>query len=100
VNEASDPRDQAELDDDFTYEPAPPAPVDVEQVSSLVAITRIVAVLAMGLFVSFGLFLMFVGVRGVIVGVPLVLMAVPCYFAMQLVERLANRAEPHSTPEA
>ena len=80
-----------ELDDedDFTYEKeAPPA---APEVSSLIAIIRIVAVLAMGLCVSFGLFLTLVGLRGVLVGVPLILMAIPCYYGMQFAEKLAKR---------
>jgi hypothetical protein len=72
--------------DDGAAEPAP-------QVSSYIAIIRIVAVLGMGLCVSFGLFLMLVGVKGIIIGVPILLLAIPCYYGMQFAERLALRAE-------
>ena len=60
------------------------------QVSSYIAIIRIVAVLGMGLFVSFGLFIMLVGIKGVIVGIPIILLSIPCYYGMQLAERLAT----------
>lgn len=76
-------------DDDYTYEKEAPPPAP--QVSSYIAIIRIVSVLAMGLCVSFGLFLTLVGLRGVLIGVPLILMAIPCYYGMQLAEKLANR---------
>jgi hypothetical protein len=82
-------------DEEFDYEPA--APPEAPQVSSYVAIIRIIAVLAMGLCVSFGLFLMLAGLKGVLIGVPLVLMAIPCYFGMQLAERLALRAEQRTS---
>lgn len=84
------------IDDDdveYDYAPAPPAEAP-PQVSSLIAIIRIVAVLAMGLSISFGLFLTLVGLKGVLVGVPLILLAIPCYFLMQYAERLATRSEP------
>ena len=38
----------------------------------------------MGLFVSFGLFIMLVGIKGVIVGIPIILLSIPCYYGMQL----------------
>lgn len=76
-------------EDDFTYEKEGPPPAP--QVSSYIAIIRIVSVLAMGLCVSFGLFLTLVGIRGIIIGVPLILLAIPCYYGMQLAEKLANR---------
>lgn len=79
-------------EEDFDYLPA--ASTEPEpQVSSYIAIIRIVSVLAMGLCVSFGLFIMLVGVDGIIIGVPLILMAIPCYFGMQFAERLAQREE-------
>lgn len=78
-------------EEDFDYEPA--AAPETPQVSSFVAIIRIIAVLAMGLCVSFGLFLMLAGWKGVLIGVPLVLLAIPCYYGMQFAERLALRAE-------
>jgi hypothetical protein len=77
---------------EYTYEPVT-EPVEAVQVSSLIAIIRIVSVLAMGLLISFGLFIMLVGVRGVIVGVPMVILGVLCYFGMQFAERLANNAQ-------
>jgi hypothetical protein len=78
-------------DDGFGFEtdPAEQPP----QVSSYIAIIRIVAVLGMGLCVSFGLFIMLVGVKGVLIGIPIVLLAIPCYYGMQFAERLATRAE-------
>lgn len=78
-------------DDGFNLDA--PAPEPPPQVSSYIAIIRIVAVLGMGLCVSFGLFLMLVGLKGIIIGVPIALLAIPCYFGMQLAERLALRAE-------
>lgn len=87
-------------DDDFDYLPASAAAEPAPQVSSLIAIIRIIAVLGMGLSVSFGLFIMLVGVRGIIVGVPIVLLAIPCYYGMQLAERLARRAEQDAESEA
>jgi hypothetical protein len=87
-------------EEDFDYTPqaaqAEPAP----QVSSVIAIIRIVAVLGMGLCVSFGLFIMLVGVKGIIVGIPIILLAIPCYYGMQLAEKLANRAEREASPDA
>ena len=65
----------------------------VIQVSSHIAIIRIIAVLGMGLCISFGLFIMLVGLKGVIVGIPIILLAIPCYYGMQLAERLAAREE-------
>lgn len=64
---------------------------EIPQVSSYIALIRIAAVLGMGLCVSFGLFIMLVGVKGVIVGIPIVLLSIPCYYGMQLAERLATR---------
>ena len=81
-------------DDDFTYETAPAEPVP--QVSSYIAVIRIIAVLGMGLCVSFGLFIMLVGVKGVIIGIPIILLAIPCYYGMQLAERLAAKEEKAS----
>jgi hypothetical protein len=92
------PRVAIDEEGEYTYEPVVDA-VEPVQVSSLVAIIRIVAVLAMGLCVSFGLFIMLVGLKGVIIGVPLVLMAIPCYYGMQFAERLANKAQAASTDD-
>lgn len=64
---------------------------EIPQVSSYIAIIRIVAVLGMGLSVSFGLFIMLVGLKGVIIGIPIILLAIPCYYGMQVAERLATR---------
>jgi hypothetical protein len=69
-------------------EPVAPVP----QVSSLIAIIRIIAVLGMGLCISFGLFIMLVGLKGVLLGIPIILLAIPCYYGMQFAEKLANRA--------
>ena len=61
----------------------------VPQVSSYIAIIRIIAVLGMGLCVSFGLFIMLIGLKGVIIGIPIILLSIPCYYGMQFAERLA-----------
>lgn len=95
VNQAPDaPPPVDDEDDDFTYLPLEPEPQP--QVSSYIAIIRIVSVLAMGLFVSFGLFIMLAGVKGIIVGVPITLLAIPSYYGMQLAEKLATREEQRS----
>jgi hypothetical protein len=86
-------------EDDFDYRPESAKVEPEPQVSSLVAIIRIVSVLAMGLCISFGLFIMLVGVEGIVVGVPLVLLAIPCYFGMQWAERLARREASPPTPD-
>lgn len=65
----------------------------IPQVSSLIAVIRIIAVLGMGLCVSFGLFIMLVGLKGVIIGIPIILLAIPCYYGMQVAEKLAQREE-------
>ncbi len=80
------------------YEP-PEAPLPLPSVPSYLAIIRIVCVLAMGLSISFGLFIMLVGVDGVLVGVPLILFSVPCYLAMRLAERLVLK-EDHRDNDA
>lgn len=77
-------------DDGFGFETESAEPVP--QVSSLIAIIRIVSVLGMGLCVSFGLFIMLVGVEGVLIGIPIILLAIPCYIGMQYAERWAQRA--------
>jgi hypothetical protein len=69
------------------------APEAIPQVSSYIAIIRIIAVLGMGLCISFGLFMMLVGLKGVVIGVPIALLAIPLYFGMQWAERLALRRE-------
>ena len=78
-------------DDDGDFDDASASAEESPQVSSYIAIIRIVAVLGMGLCVSFGLFIMLVGLKGVIIGIPIILLAIPCYYGMQLAERLATR---------
>ena len=97
---APDTIDAIDDEEDFDYTPQSAKVEPEPQVSSLIAIIRIVSVLAMGLCISFGLFIMLVGVRGVIVGVPLVLMAIPCYYGMQWAEKLARRDAADATPDA
>jgi hypothetical protein len=84
---------------DYDYTPASAAPAEQPQVSSLIAIIRIVGVLAMGLCVSLGLFLMLIGIDGVIIGVPLVIAAVPLYYGMQLAERYAARHDAQTATD-
>jgi len=94
------PAEDAVDDDEYEYALDGGAAEPAVQVSSYIAIIRIIAVLGMGLCMSLGLFLMLIGLRGVLVGVPLFLMAIPCYFGMQWAERLAQRAERrHSSQE-
>lgn len=81
-----------ETDEDDNV-PGAEKPEPVLQVSSYIAIIRIIAVLGMGLCISFGLFIMLIGLKGVIIGIPIMLLAIPCYFGMQLAERLAAREE-------
>ena len=81
----------AAYDDDDELEDDSAEAEEIPQVSSYIAIIRIVAVLGMGLCVSFGLFIMLVGVKGVIVGIPIILLSIPCYYGMQVAERLATR---------
>jgi hypothetical protein len=83
----ADDEDDEELD--ATADDANEAP----QVPSYIAVIRIVAVLGMGLCVSFGLFISLVGINGVLIGVPVMLLSIPCYYGMQAAERLAMRAE-------
>ena len=92
MTEDATPHKIFEDDDDDGYPGAEQAE-PVVQVSSYIAIIRIIAVLGMGLCVSFGLFIMLVGVKGIIVGIPIILLAIPCYYGMQLAERLAAREE-------
>ena len=93
--EQAPPPEVAQVDDEveYDYQPAPDPVATQPQVSSSIAIIRIVSVLAMGLCVSFGLFLMLFGGYAVLIGGALVLLAIPCYFGMQLAERLAAREE-------
>jgi len=85
-----------EDDEDFVYANEQP-PEPLPQVSSAIAIIRIVAVLGMGLCISFGLFIMLVGVKGVIIGIPIILLAIPCYYGMQFAERLATKEDRQRT---
>jgi hypothetical protein len=81
-------------DDELSYETSgEEAQAPVPQVPAYIAIIRIIAVLGMGLSISFGLFIMLIGLRGVIIGIPIVLLAVPFYYGMQLAERLVARHE-------
>ena len=82
-----------DIDDEDLEDESAPAE-EIPQVSSYIAIIRIVAVLGMGLCVSFGLFIMLVGIKGIIIGIPIILLSIPCYYGMQLAERLA--ANEHS----
>ncbi len=79
-------------DDGFDVTGAAPSE-EAPQVSSSIAIIRIIAVLGMGLCISFGLFISLVGLKGVLVGVPIMLLAIPCYLGMQLAERWATRSK-------
>lgn len=81
----------ADLDDDDDEFDDEYASAEIPQVSSYIAIIRIVAVLGMGLCVSFGLFITLVGLKGIIIGIPIILLAIPCYYGMQVAERLATR---------
>ena len=59
-------------------------------------LVSVVSVLGIGLSISFGLFLMLAGLRGVIIGAPITLLSVPCYFGMRFAERLAAGDQPAS----
>jgi hypothetical protein len=93
--------DTAPVDEvDYDYTPqADPAEAQ-PQVSSYIAIIRIVSVLAMGLCVSFGLFLLLIGREALIVGIALILAAIPCYYGMQFAERLASREQREHATDA
>ncbi|MDE3095086.1 MAG: hypothetical protein KGK07_03690 [Chloroflexota bacterium] len=88
-----------EDDDDEDEVPAEDATAG-PQVPAYIAIIRIIAVLGMGLSISFGLFIMLVGVKGVIIGIPIILLSIPCYYGMQLAERLVARHEGAPPPDA
>jgi hypothetical protein len=90
--------DVEEYDDGFGFEESNAEPVP--QVSSLIAIIRIIAVLGMGLCLSFGLFISLVGLRGLMIGVPIMLLAVPCFLGMQWAEKWAQRHAAEQPPEA
>jgi len=78
-----------EYDDGFGFETGAGEPT--QQVSSLIAIIRIIAVLGMGLCLSFGLFISLFGLRGAMIGVPIMLLAIPMFFGMQWAEKWAQR---------
>jgi hypothetical protein len=82
----------APVDDevDYDYTPEADAADAAPQVSSYIAIIRIVSVLVIGVCVSFGLFMTLVGIEGLIIGLPLIALAVPVYYAMQFAEKLAG----------
>ncbi len=84
------------VDDEEDYDYTPEAdPADAApQVSSYIAIIRIVSVLIIGVSLSFGLFMTVVGKDGLIIGVPLILLTVPVYYAMQFAEKLAAGRQP------
>lgn len=86
------PVDSEETEESFPYDTLGEAAAPVPQVSSLIAIIRIISVLGMGLCISFGLFIMLVGLKGVLIGIPIILLSIPCYYGMQFAEKLANRA--------
>jgi hypothetical protein len=103
IEDAIAPAGPAEVDefedvlDDDELAPAE-APPTLPQVPSYIAIIRIVAVLGMGLCISFGLFLMLIGLKGVLIGLPLALLSIPCYLGMQLAERLVANREAGAVP--
>ena len=92
--------DSEDVEETFPYDEMDATPEPVPQVSSMIAIIRIIAVLGMGLCISFGLFIMLVGLKGVIIGVPLILLAIPCYYGMQFAEKLARRADAQHETDA
>jgi hypothetical protein len=94
--ESADASSAGEYEDEahYAYEtPGEEVPAPVPQVPAYIAIIRIIAVLGMGLSISFGLFIMLIGLKGVIIGIPIVLLSVPCYYGMQLAERMVARHE-------
>ncbi len=84
------------VDDEADYDYTPEAdPTDAApEVSSYIAIIRIVSVLIIGVCVSFGMFMTVVGKDGLIIGVRLILLAVPVYYGMQFAEKLAAARQP------
>lgn len=81
-------------EEDYDYTPEADRADAAPQVSSYIAIIRIVSVLIIGVCVSFGMFMTLVGKDGLIIGVPLILLAVPVYYAMQFAEKLAAGPQP------
>ena len=92
--------DSEDVEETFPYDVMDAPAEAVPQVSSMIAIIRIIAVLGMGLCISFGLFIMLVGLKGVLIGIPLILLAMPCYYGMQFAEKLARRAETQADADA
>jgi len=84
------------VDDEADYDYTPEAdPADAApEVSSYIAIIRIVSVLIIGMCLSFGMFMTIVGKDGLIIGVPLILLAIPVYYGMQFAEKLAAGRQP------
>ena len=78
-----------DIDDEDLEDESAPAE-EIPQVSSYIAIIRIVAVLGMGLCVPFRLSIMFVGTKRVLIGITNILLSSLCYYGMQLAERLAT----------
>jgi hypothetical protein len=97
-NAAPEPITAADDDDGFGFETAPAEPA--EPVSPLIAVIRIVSVLAMGLLISFGLFISLVGWKGLLVGIPCLIAAIPCFYGMQFAEKLAQKQAAQVPPEA
>ncbi len=89
ANQTAGPAQTDADDDGFGFETEAAEPP--EQVSSVIAIIRIIAVLGMGLCISFGLFISLVGITGLLIGVPTMLAAVPMFFLMQYAEKWAAR---------
>jgi hypothetical protein len=84
------------VDDEADYDYTPEAdPADAApEVSSYIAIIRIVSVLIIGVCVSFGMFMTLLGIKGLIVGVPLILLAIPVFYGMMFAEKLAAGHQP------
>ncbi len=57
------------------------------QVPAYVVVVRIASVLGMGVSVALGLFIL---LGGYWVGLPIMAVAIPCFIAMRLMERLAG----------
>src|SRR2546421_10429255 len=86
-------------DEEFAYERTE-ASVPVQQVPAYIAIIRIVAVLGMGVSIALGLLLMLAGLNGIIIGVPILLLSIPCYFGMRFAERLVGADEEPAVEDA
>jgi hypothetical protein len=88
--------DEGEYEDFLGAPPPDEVPALEPQVPSYIAIIRIVAVLAMGLSISFGIFVMLTGLRGLVIGSFIVLLAIPAYLGMQLAEKIVAGREEQS----